>query len=277
MQRSVAGIVLAFGILTSPNSQAQTQASAPGTVFKDCADCPPMVVIDRGSFNMGSATPEIMRTGEVRSQGPVRKVTIGYRFAAGRWEVTHAEGSAFVAASGHAMPAGCVLWGQAQDIPTPGKTWKDPDYGRAPAADEPVVCVNWRDAKAYVAWLSETTGHTYRLLSEAEWEYIASEGKESLWPWGSEETAPLCKVGNVFDTIGAADPRNASTNTQGIAPCEDGYAIVSPVGRFSPNAFGVFDTIGNVWEWVEDCSLAEYPPQPVDGCAVQSPSTCPRP
>lgn len=262
--------LLAAGLSTA--AAAQTQNSAPGTVFKDCADCPQLVVIDRGSFRMGSATPEVMRTGEVRSQGPVRDVTIGYRFAAGRFEVTNAEWKAFVAATGHVMPAGCVLWGQPQDIATPGKTWTDPDYGRAPAPDEPVVCVNWRDAKAYVAWLSEKTGQKYRLLTEAEWEYIASEAKESVWPWGSEDTAPLCKAGNVFDALGAADARNASTNTQGIAPCSDGYAIVSPVGKFAPNAFGVHDTIGNVWEWVEDCSLAEYPPQPVDGGAVQSPS-----
>jgi formylglycine-generating enzyme required for sulfatase activity len=271
MPRSAA-FAIAFGILTSTSASAQTQDSAPGTVFKDCVDCPQMVVIGEGRFQMGSATPEIMRTGEVRSQGPVRTVTIGARFAAGRFEVTNDEWAAFVKATGHAMPTGCVLWGQGQDVPTPGKTWQDPDYGRPPAGNEPVVCVNWKDAKAYVAWLSQKTGQKYRLLTEAEWEFIASEGKDTLWPWGTEETSPLCGVGNVFDETGAADPRNASTNTQGIAPCKDGYAIVSPVGQFAPNAFGVYDTIGNVWEWVEDCSLAEYPPTPVDGSAVQSPS-----
>jgi formylglycine-generating enzyme required for sulfatase activity len=272
MLRRLAIVMAAFCAITSLNAHAQTQNTAPGTVFKDCADCPQMVVIERGTFQMGSETPEIMRTGEVRSQGPVRNVTIGYRFAAGRFEVTNAEWAAFIRATGHATPEGCVLWGQGQDIPTPGKTWRDPDYGRPPAENEPVVCVNWRDAKAYVAWLSETTGQAYRLLSEAEWEYIAREGQSTLWPWGTEETSLLCRFGNVFDQTGAADPRNASTNTTGIAPCDDGYALVSPVGRFAPNRFGVYDTFGNVWEWAEDCSLAEYPPQPVDGGAVESPS-----
>ncbi len=131
-------------------------------------------------------------------------------------------------------------------------------------------CVYWTEAKAYTDWLSEKTGETYRLLSEAEWEYVARGGVDTKWFWGDDDSK-ICEYGNVLDQAAANDPTliaGSGTSMDMAASCNDGYAIVSPVGQFKPNAYGVYDTIGNVWEWTQDCSLKYYPDQPVDGSAM---------
>lgn len=253
---------------------AGARAVKPGASLHDCADCPELVVIPSGSFTMGSDRTERMRANEVRPEGPVRKVTIAKPFAIGKFEVTNRQFAAFVAATGYAAPASCQIAGTKD---TPGKTWREPDYGRPPADDEPVVCVSWLDARAYAAWLSKISGHTYRLPTEAEWEYVGHAGTQSTFAWGEDE-ARACEFGNVFDESGRRDPRAATEGAgaadRGVAPCDDGYPGVAPVGRFKPNAFGVHDMLGNVWEWAQDCSLELYPAAPVDGSAVEVPGVC---
>jgi len=247
----------------------------PGAGFKDCADCPDMVAVPAGSFSMGSDHIEAMRGNEMRPEGPVRQVTIAKSFAAGKYEVTNKEFGAFVADSGYKPADACQVWGGVDVVK--GKTWRDPDYGRAPRDNEPVVCASWIDSKAYAAWLSKTTGKNYRLLTEAEWEYAAKAGSTTVWPWGTD-AQKICEYANAFDKIGRADPRQ--TNDGGVAgaeqaECSDGYAIVAPVGQFKPNAFGLYDMIGNVWEWTEDCSApGMYPAGPLDGSAVQAIGAC---
>jgi formylglycine-generating enzyme required for sulfatase activity len=274
MHRFLIGVTLSLG-LAACASGPTTTAMNPGTAFRDCADCPEMVAIAPGSFTMGSDHIEAMRGNEMRPEGPIRQVNIAKPFAAGKYEVTNKEFGAFVTATGYKPAAACQIWGGVDVVP--GKTWRDPDYGRPPRESEPVVCVTWLDAKAYAAWLSKTTGKTYRLLTEAEWEYTAKAGSKTIWPWG-EDAQRICEFGNAFDKVGRADPRQ--TNDGGAtgaaqAECSDGYAIVAPVGQFKPNAFGVYDTIGNVWEWTEDCSAPGlYPDKPLDGSAVQMAGQC---
>jgi formylglycine-generating enzyme required for sulfatase activity len=230
-----------------------------GKVFKDCKDCPEMVVVPPGEFVMGRDGGETDRY-----EGSPHKVTIGYSFAVGRFELTYGQYRKFVEATGH-KTAGTACNGYFVDkfIPIPGTSWADPGYGRPARDDEPVACIRWSDAKSYVSWLAGRTGRRYRLLTEAEWEYAARAGTTSLHTWGEDATS-ACKFANIHDQSGA---RTKAVLAYGPAPCDDGFEMVAPVGRFAPNAFGLHDMIGNVWEWVEDCYQMPYGEKPVDGSA----------
>jgi formylglycine-generating enzyme required for sulfatase activity len=231
---------------------------APGATFKECEECPGMVVIPPGSVRMGFDGGE-----RDRYEGPVREVVIPRSFAVGRYELTQGQYAAFVKATGYEGTRGCNVWdGAAQRLRRdPATSWRDPGYGRPPQDNEPVACVSWNDAKAYVAWVAQRTGHPYRLLTEAEWEYVARAGSSSRFPWG-EDPEQACRHANVYDAS-AAVPVIPWPATK----CSDGYPGVAPIARFPPNAFGLYDVIGNVWEWVEDCYAMPYPATPVDGSA----------
>ncbi len=235
------------------------RSAKPGTTFVDCPGCPQMIIVPPGSFMMGfdGGEPE-------RYEGPVRDIRIGYAFAVARYEVTNAQYRAFVADTGHAPTQGCFVPVGNTYKPLPGADWQNPGYGRPILDDEPVACVTWTDAKAYVVWLANRTGRPYRLLTEAEWEYAARAGRAGRFTWGdAPQTA--CKEANVFDQSAARARTDAGVPA---APCDDGFPGLAPVGRFAPNAFGLFDMIGNVWEWVEDCyTMPHLAGAPVDGSA----------
>ena len=125
----------------------------------------------------------------------------------------------------------------------------------------PVINVNWEEAQAYVRWLSQETAHEYRLLSEAEWEYVARAGTETARYWG-ETPANQCRFGNGADALALVN--NPEWRT---VDCSDGYAATAPVGSYEPNAFGLYDVMGNVWEWTEDCWNERYTGGPLDGSA----------
>ncbi len=274
MKRIVIGVVIGLALAACASGPSTTAMKA-GSAFRDCPTCPEMVAIPPGSFSMGSDVIEAMRGGEMRPEGPIREMKITKFFAAGKYEVTNKEFGVFIDATGYKAADACQVWGGVDVVK--GKTWREPDYGRPPRENEPVVCVSWRDAKAYAAWLSKTTGKNYRLLSEAEWEYTAKAGSKSIWPWG-DDAQRICEFANSFDKVGRADPRQTNDGGAGGAEqtqCSDGYAIVAPVGQFKPNAFGVYDTICNVWEWTEDCSAPGlYPDKPRDQTAVQVTGAC---
>jgi formylglycine-generating enzyme required for sulfatase activity len=120
----------------------------------------------------------------------------------------------------------------------------DSNFGRD---TRPVINVGWDDAQTYVAWLSKMTGQPYRLLTEAEWEYAARAGTTTAYYWGGE--------------IGKG---NANCNGCGS---EWDNRQTSPVGSFKPNAFGLYDMAGNVWQWVQDCYHDNYNGAPTDGSA----------
>ena len=194
-----------------------------GEVFQDCAHCPEMVVVTAGSFVMGSPSTE---DGRWEDEGPRHRVTIPRPFAAGRYEVT------FVQWDACRRDGGCSH--------TPG----DAGWGRG---NRPVVNVSWKDAQHYVDWLSEQTGRRYRLLSEAEWEYVARAGTDSAYYWGEE-------------------PGQGRANCNRCGSAWDGTKT-APAGSFAPNGFGLFDMLGNVWEWTEDCGHRNYQGAPSDGSA----------
>ena len=202
----------------------------PGSVFRDCAACPEMVVVPAGSFMMGSPASEEFRWDY---EGPRHRVTIGSPFAVGVYEVTFAEWDACVGAGG------CGGY-------RPG----DEEWGRG---SRPVINVSWDDAQAYVQWLSRETGARYRLLSEAEWEYVARAGTQTARYWG-ESASGQCRYANGY----------------GSAPCPDGYEYTAPVGSFQPNSFGLYDVIGNVLEWTDDCLNGSYSGAPANRSDWQS-------
>ena len=229
---------------------------------------PEMVVIPAGVFRMGDLSGE-----GKDDERPVREVRIPKAFALSKYEVTVGQYRQFVEKTGYRKNAqlylefeddGCHSWvGSNKFLTIPGRHWKNTEYELE--EDQPVVCVNWSDAQAYVAWLSEQTGASYRLPSEAEWEYAARAGNESLYHFGDEATR-LCEYGNVADMTVLPDGNVWPERVE----CNDGAAFPTSVGSYRPNAFGLYDMHGNVWEWVQDCRNYSYEGAPSDGSAWMS-------
>ena len=226
--------------------ERERAALAPGRVFRDCDACPEMVVVPAGSFMMGSPSHEEGRNDD---EGPVHRVTIPAPFAVGRYEVTRGEFARFVEAAGHSTGNSCWTYEDGDWKDRSGLNWRNPGYRQDNR--EPVVCVNWEDARAYVNWLSRETGKPYRLLSEAEWEYSARAGTTGPFHFGA--------------TI-STDQANYDGNYIYGSGREGVYRKKTvPVGSFPANGFGLHAVHGNVWEWVEDCWHASYRGAPSDG------------
>ena len=218
----------------------------PGEVFRDCPSCPEMVVIAAGAFRMGSPASEEARR---EDEGPQLRVTLR-SFALGVTEVTFDEWEA------------CVRGGGCG-----GRRPDDEGWGRGA---RPVINVNWEDARAYVRWLSRETGKSYRLPSEAEWEYAARGGTTTSWYWG-DSSSGQCDHANGADA--AAKRLNSDWTT---VSCDDGSAYTAAAGSYEANAFRLFDMLGNVWEWVEDCWHNSYRGAPSDGTAWTRGGDCSR-
>ncbi len=222
-----------------------------GTVFRDCTDCPELVVMPLGNVTMGAASGEEEAEGVLPRfrgrAGPQHNSAITEALAVGRYEVTVGEFSRFVLATGRKMH-GCWLSVNREWKLLEERSWRMPGYGQIDR--DPVVCVSWDDAKAYVDWLSGALKQKYRLLTEAEWEYVARSGTTAARPWGAG-------IGRNF------------TNCIGCGSRWDGQRP-APVGSFSVNRFGLYDLLGNVAEWVEDCWHDSYDGAPNDGSAWTS-------
>jgi formylglycine-generating enzyme required for sulfatase activity len=256
-------------VVTVPKPERTSQYK-PGDTFKDCDQCPEMVVVPAGEFMMGSPDEKELY------EGPQHQVRIVAPFAVGKFEVTKDQFDAFIYSSGSGYDAGskCGTYEKNEYDVRTGRSYSDPGFGQA--GNEPAVCINWDDAKAYVNWLSNTTGKIYRLLSESEWEYAARAGSQ-LSLVSAKRDGDLCANGNSFDiTAKKALPTLNSFNGY-VSPktnCSDGYVYTSPAGIFAPNAFGLYDMQGNVGEWIEDCYHASYRGAPSDGSAWVSGGDC---
>jgi formylglycine-generating enzyme required for sulfatase activity len=157
---------------------------------------------------------------------------------------------------------GCFAWTGQKVEKDLSKSWRNPSY---PQNDRhPVACVSWDDAKVYTAWLSRKTGKSYRLATEAEWEYAARAGTSTARHWGDDGNQG-CGYANV-----AAQKTKFLASPWALANCNDGHTYTAPVGSFRTNAFGLHDTIGNVWEWTEDCWNDNYNGAPTDGSSWQT-------
>ncbi len=239
-------------------------------VFRDCAVCPEMKFLPPGSYTKGSPASLVNELDWERHISGVRilwespqvDITIEKPFAIARFEVTRDQFAEFVKATGHETQPHCVVWAGDWDTGENGKSWRDP--GIPQASDHPAVCVSKNDARAYAAWLSEITGRTYRLPTEAEWEYASRAGSTTVYPWG-DDGSEVCRYGNIADaTMGGAFPARAHQT------CNDTWLYTSPAGMFEPNAWGLYDMIGNAWEWVADCWMPNHSAMPGDGAAVST-------
>jgi serine/threonine-protein kinase len=199
-----------------------------GSTFQDCDECPVMVMIPAGSFIQGAPASEPESSNTERPQRSVNVPT----FAMGQTEVTFAQWDA------------CVADGGCTHNPD------DEGWGRG---DRPVIDVSWNDAQEYVTWLSNKTGQDYRLPSESEWEYATRAGTMGRFNTGDCITTDQANFRGTFPAEGCPE---------GIYRQE-----TLPVASFAPNAFGLYDTHGNAYEWVQDCWNPDYNGAPTDGSA----------
>jgi formylglycine-generating enzyme required for sulfatase activity/predicted Ser/Thr protein kinase len=240
------------GRMQAPDTDKPETFSA-GQVFRDCPTCPLMMALPPGTFEQGTAGPDSLPFDQ-----PARAVTVAYPLAAGLYEVTVGEFTEF--AKEHPRSSeGCMIYDGEWSL-KPSVSWRNAVPGQM--ASHPVSCVNFQDATEYAAWLSARSGESYRLPTASEWEYLARAGTAGL-PWMDGKQA--CTHANAADA-GAAG-RYPGWNG---FPCNDGHVQSAPAGSFTPNAFGLSDTLGNVFEWVQDCWTDNYVGAPTDGSAAPS-------
>jgi formylglycine-generating enzyme required for sulfatase activity/predicted Ser/Thr protein kinase len=236
------------------DSTLQPASFAPNAVFRDCPTCPLMKVLPPGRFEQGSAPGAADTTALEYPRHPVQ---IAYPLGLGVYDVTVAEFKEFADVTGK-EPQGCWAydgaWRERPDL-----NWRNVGYEQS--ASHPATCVSWQDAVAYADWLSGRTGQRYRLPSASEWEYAAGAGASDARPWGAQPEL-ACKNANVADETAAAQFPGWK-----VLPCRDGYVYTAPVGSFAPNAFGLYDTLGNVFQWVQDCWHDDYSQAPQEGAA----------
>ncbi|MDE0244681.1 MAG: formylglycine-generating enzyme family protein [Gammaproteobacteria bacterium] len=218
----------------SVTPSARAAPFQPGSTFVDAlasgGSGPEMVVIPAGRFRMGCVT----RSGCFRDERPVHRVFFDDPIAVSRYAITFEDYDRFAGAN------------------RPG----DEGWGRG---RRPVINVSWEQAVRYAQWLSRETGESYRLLSEAEWEYAARAGSERKYHFGNDSTQ-LCQYANHADADTDYEWRNRY--------CSDGVGKkTAVVGSYAPNAFGLYDMHGNAWEWVQDCWNDHYRRAPRDGAA----------
>ena len=216
----------------------QASATQRSNALRDCPDCPEMMMISEGSFDMGSRSAEPEHR---NNEFPLHRVSIK-AFAIGKHEVTVGQFATFIGESGYDAGKDCDLF---YSNARKDGNWRDTGFPQN--NNQPVVCVNWNDAQAYVRWLSKKTGKEYRLPTEAEWEYAARAGTATTRYWGND----------------------AGRNNANCVGCGSQWdnKQTSPVGSFAPNAFGLYDMLGNAMEWTQDCFNGSYLGSPTTGNA----------
>ena len=238
---------------------AEPQSDSASRVFQECPDCPRMVALAGASSVIGSPADEPER----HEKEVVQHTEAIGAFAVSEAEITRGQFAAFVADTQRQIPVGCYTHGDGMDSTSDldaRASWREPRFEQSD--DHPVVCVVWQDARDYAAWLSRKTGQSYRLLSDAEWEYAARAGTTSAYFWGDSADRGCAYMNGGDPSLVRALPLWAQTVSRDraagwsgarILECDDGSAFTSAVRRYEPNAFGLYDVAGNVWEWVDAC------------------------
>ena len=250
--------------------------------------------VPAGDFMMGSdEAPEVLarsypqyerkRLADLADEAPVHPVRITRSFFLGQHEVTLGQFRKFIAASGYtpesvadgtggygynpAYDPSKTARGDAFEGRDPKYSWQNPGFAQDDT--HPVLNVTWNDAVAMSQWLSKQEGKTYRLPTEAEWEYACRAGTSTRY-YSGDDPESLLKIANTFDADAAKNwPAWQPYALEG----HDGYAFTAPVGSFKPNAFGLYDMLGNAWEWTADWHDENYyarsplidPQGPADG------------
>ena len=256
------GFAAVFALLAAMTASAAPRlatnvSTQPGAAFRECRDCPEMIVLPVGQFTMGSPETEKER---FRNEGPQHAVTIPRSLAMAAYTVTVGEYRRFVTATRRATPDSCRVYDPSfadhDLVRVLGKNWQRPNFKQGDR--HPVVCVTWDDTGAYIAWLNRSLGHSagagpYRLPSEAEWEYAARGGTTTAFYWGEEIDRTRANYG--------PDKLPFGPMASGV----DRWLYTSPVGAFPPNAWGLYDMAGNVWQFTQDCWQDSYDGAPSDG------------
>jgi formylglycine-generating enzyme required for sulfatase activity len=253
-------------LVMAKQKREAAEAAARAAQIKDCTDCPDMVVIPSGSFNMGSTDNE---AGHKANESPKHRVSVS-SFAMGKTEVTVGQFRNFAQSTGFKTDAenniggasGCYAMEAGKFDWRAGRYWDSPGFEQT--EQQPVVCVSWRDANAYIKWLAQKTGKQYRLPTEAEWEYAARGNTDTARYWGDNPNE-ACRYANVTDTT--TGPGGIGWGTK--HECSDGYFFTAPVGSYTPNAFGLYDMLGNAGEWTADTYHDSYNSAPSDGSEWQ--------
>lgn len=220
--------------------------SKPGDAFKDCADCPVMVAVPQGVFDMGSSVSD------EKDERPSRRITFDQPFAMGKLEITRGQFAAFVSATGYNAGNKCMRFEDGKWEENNGGNWRNPGYSQDD--NHPVACVSWNDAQAYVEWLTGQTGKQYRLPTESQWEYACRAG-------GKNDPDETEDQGKQYEYCGSDQLDSVAWYDQ-----NSGKATHRAAAK-QPNAFGLFDMSGNVGEWVEDSYHDHYNGVPGDGSA----------
>jgi formylglycine-generating enzyme required for sulfatase activity len=219
-----------------------------GERFKDCPDCPEMVVVPAGQFAMGSPPDEPERDGAREDQV---RVTFAKPFAIGAFAVTRGEFAIFVAATGYTLDEGCYFWTGITWEERADRSWQSPGFDQDDR--HPVTCVDLKAAKAYTAWLSGMTGKSYRLPSETEREYATRAGTATPFWWSSSISTDWA---NYNGSVGDAQDPTPAWRQRTVR-----------VDSFRPNAWGLHNVHGNVWDWTDDCWNESNAGNPGDGSA----------
>jgi formylglycine-generating enzyme required for sulfatase activity len=243
--------------------------------FVDCPACPEMVAIPPGEFHMGATDEELRRAAlpahfDGREQ-PRHQVSISRGFAVSRFEISRKQFASFVDDSGYAPADGCWAFIGSEFIFDDDRNWRQAGLGQQD--DHPVTCISWHDAVAYTAWLSGETGESYRLLSEAEWEYAARGGAAGSY-WFGDSSDDFCQFINLGDISTRErfrwhekEIKYAPLDNWRNEPCRDGFPTTAPVTWGPPNPFGLYNMLGNVTELVADCWHPDY----LNGPSTQEP------
>ena len=244
---------LSTGGLTSVAAEPQS--------WRDCEHCPEVVSVPAGSFVMGAEIKESRALGlpdywATREQ-PLVSVRLDYSFAMGRYEVTRGEFARFVNATGYRPAPGCWHFVGSEWLWDESRSWEDAKIGQND--EHPVTCINWHDAQAYLEWLSDITGHRYRLASESEWEYAVRGNRSSVF-WFGDSSVDICRWVNLGDESTRQEFGWHQTQIKYEVmgdwkgePCDDGYPTTAPVKETTANPFGLHGMLGNANEWVADC------------------------
>jgi formylglycine-generating enzyme required for sulfatase activity len=228
-----------------PLTQEREWLLKPKDTFKECADCPEMVLVPAGEFMMGSPDSEAERYAQ---EGPQRRVKIARSFALGKLKVTRDQFETFVRETNYSTGDRCYTIESGRVEERAGRSFRNPGFVQE--GNHPAVCINWDDARAYLAWLTKKTGRLYRLPSESEWEYAARAGTTTPFWWGASITTDQAN----YDGSTVYGGGSKGDNRQKTVPADD----------FKANAWGLYQVHGNAFEWVEDCWNDSYSNAPAD-------------
>ena len=232
-----------------------------------------LTLVPSGEFLMGSKESaeatvaffnkyygeDFLEADDFKHEHPQHRVRITRPFYLGTYHVTLGQFRQFVAETQYRTDAekeeepGAWGWNSPHKEFGfhPKYSWRNPGFEQAD--EHPVVCVSWNDAAAFCKWLGKKDGKIYRLPTEAEWEYACRAGTTTRYSSG-DDPETLAQVGNVADAAFEAKFRNTKFGIK----ASDGFVYTAPVGKFKPNAFGLYDMHGNAWQWCADWYAAEY-------------------